>query len=327
MSNSSNKLVLIDGNAILHRAYHAFPQSLQTQKGELTNATYGFTSTLLTVVKRLKPSHMIVTFDRKEPTFRHKQFKAYKASRPKMDEELVGQIQRTKQVVDVLNLPQFELAGFEADDLIGSIAMQAKELKSKTIAFQEIIIVTGDKDELQLIDNKVNVYFPSRGRIPEQLFNFDEFVNKYGFKPRQLIDFKALAGDQSDEIPGVNGIGPKTATDLIIKFKSLEKIYMHLDQINPTVREKLEKDKDQAFLSKDLATIKTDVSIEFNPDKSLLKDYDKQKAISLFEELEFKSLIKRLPNDSWEEMTQDIFDVQEKPVKTEEDKKNQMTLF
>ncbi len=317
-----HRLILIDGNAILHRAYHAFPLTLQTRTGELTNATYGFTSTLLTVCKNLKPTHLIVTFDARGPTFRHQKYDGYKAHRPKMDENLVAQIDRTKQVVDTLNIPRFELTGFEADDIIGTLSKQPD--------FEEIIIVTGDRDELQLLTDKVKVYFPSRGRTAEKMVDRELFIQEWGFAPQLLVDFKALAGDASDEIPGVKGIGPKTAKDLIWQYGEIETIYQHLPDIKPAVREKLIKSQEIAHLSKELAKISLDVPLAFNLNQSLLRDYDKDKVIALFDELEFRSLVNRLPLDNWESGVEAVFGQQKSQDKIIKDKtrlaKDQMKL-
>jgi len=318
MSDQKSKtLILFDGNALLHRAFHAFPLTLQTKSGELTNATYGFTSTLLTIFKKLKPTHAAVAFDEKGPTLRKEKYDFYKAHRPKMDDSLVSQIQRTREVVDTLNIPRFNISGYEADDLIGTIKTRAEP------DVDHIYIVTGDRDLLQLLSVKANVVFPARGKTAEKNFNPELFEAEYQFKPLQLIDYKALAGDQSDEIPGVNGIGPKTATDLIIKYGSLEGIYNHLDDIKASVREKLARDRANAFLSKELATIQLDVPLQFDLDKARLTDYDQAKAVELFNQLEFFSLVRRLPKDYIE----DIFlnsEITEERVKKAED---QMSLF
>jgi len=326
MPKDTLKLVLFDGNAILHRAYHAFPLTLKTQTGELTNAVYGFTSTLLTVFKRLRPTHVVVAFDEKGPTFRHQQFEDYKASRPKMDDELACQISRTKEVVATLNIPQFAISGFEADDVLGTLARQAE-----AAGFTEIVIVTGDKDALQLITEKTHVYFPSRGKKPEKLYDKTQFCQEFGFEPPLLVDFKALAGDSSDEIPGVSGIGPKTATELIVQHGPVEEIYKQLDKIKLAVAQKLKKDKEMAFLSKKLATIETSAPVVFDAKESQLKEYNKEKVIALFEALEFRSLIRRLPSDSWEEMAEEVFaEHKEKKLKTGKkstENDSQMKLF
>lgn len=337
-----DKLVLIDGNAILHRAYHAYPP-LTTSKGELINAVYGFTSILLTVLKQIKPKYVAVTFDKKAPTFRHIEYKAYKAHRPKMDAELVGQIDRVHEVVRTLNMPIFEIDGFEADDVIGTLA--------KKISTLEVIIVTGDYDTLQLVNKNVRVMMPPRGKKPAAIFNKEAVIKKYGFTPKYIIDFKALVGDASDGIPGVTGIGPKTATDLINQFGKLENIYRELgitldkkkatlkSQNPPANGQRLLKDSahsvfkkavfdkllagvELAKLSKRLATIVTNVPIKLNLEKCRLLDYDKDKVIHLFKKLEFRTLINRLPSESWEEI------IKEKPVKKEPEKKEkQMGLF
>jgi DNA polymerase-1 len=246
-----DRLLLVDGHAILHRAYHAYPP-LTTTKGELINAVYGFTSILLSVLKNLEPKYVACAFDLAKPTFRHKEFKAYKAHRPKVDEELKEQIPKAKGVVKALSIPIFEKEGFEADDVIGTIAKGAvfayqdfcvhkspakkdnfsiktkaqgcKRVHSKNLTDSprhskfETIIVTGDKDALQLVDNQIKVFMPQRGKQPPQMYDRKVFLKKYGFEPRQLIDFKALAGDASDGIPGVKGVGPKTATKLIVYY-------------------------------------------------------------------------------------------------------------
>lgn len=322
---SNDKLVLIDGNAILHRAYHAYPP-LTTSKGELINAVYGFTSILLTVLKQIKPKYVAVTFDKKAPTFRHIEYKAYKAHRPKMDEELVGQINRVHEVVRTLNMPIFEIDGFEADDVIGSLAKQSHNI--------ETIIVTGDYDTLQLVNKNVRVMMPPRGKKPAAIFNKEAVIKKYGFTPKYIVDFKALVGDASDGIPGVTGIGPKTATDLINQFGTIENIYRKLgitldkkkatrkSPIKTSVLQKLFDGAELAKLSKRLATIVTDVPIKLNLEKCRLLDYDRKKAIGLFEELEFRTLINRLPSKSWEEI------ITKKPIKKETEKKEeQMGLF
>lgn len=332
-----DRLVLVDGHAILHRAYHAYPP-LTTSKGELINAVYGFTSILLSVLKELDPEYVAVAFDLPKPTFRHKEFKPYKAHRPKVDEELKEQIPKAKTVVKTLNIPIFEKEGFEADDVIGSLALQAnlnrktKNSKLKTMPTQkssmlgkaganqnlklsktvkpsnsealEAIIVTGDRDALQLLNKNTKVYVPGRGKRPPKMYGEKEFVREYGFKPKQLIDYKALCGDASDAIPGVSGIGPKTATSLIKQHGSIEGIYRRLGVksasstlqcCKESIRRKLLAGAESAKLSKKLATIVTDVPLKLELRKCRLMDYDSSKAVQLFEELEFRSLIGRLP--------------------------------
>lgn len=282
-----SKLVLVDGHALFHRAFHAMPP-LTTSKGELVNAVFGFTSMLLRVLADIKPEYAVVAFDTKAPTFRHTQYTAYKAHRIAAPEEMHQQLPRIKEVVTALNIPIFVLEGYEADDIIGTLAKQAINL--------EVDIVTGDRDALQLVNIHIKTYMPGKSLSDIQIYDGKRFEEKYGFKPIQLIDFKALVGDQSDNIPGVMGIGEVTATKLIQEFGSLEEIYKNLDKIPEKVSKKLAEDSENAAMSKELATIDTAVPIQLDLNKCILADYDHQKAIKLFEELEFKSLINRLPN-------------------------------
>lgn len=317
MEEGKGKLLMFDGNAILHRAYHAYPATLVNSSGMQVNAIYGFAATLLHSFKKMKPSHVIVCFDEKKKTFRHEKFEEYKAKRPKMDQELVDQIIKTREVVKAFNIPIYTKEGYEADDLLGTISRMADK------DFEEIVIVTGDKDILQLITKKTHIYFPSRGRIPEKYFNEESFKKEYGFLPKQLIDYKGLAGDASDNIPGVMGVGSKTASKLVQEFQSVENIYKNINRLKGSLKEKLEKDKTRALLSKDLATIETKVPVVFQKEKARLCEYDKEGVVKLFEEMEFRSLIRRLPSDKWEEEAEGI--LSDKKEKEKND--NQMSLF
>jgi len=283
------RLVLIDGHAILHRAYHAFPKNLTTRKGELVNAVYGFTRMLLGVIEDLKPDYLAVTFDLPKPTFRHEIFLGYQSKRPQMDAELKGQIERVHQVVKVLSLPFFEKAGFEADDVIGTLAKQASLRNVATV------IVTGDRDIMQLVNRKVKVYAPIKGFSGAELFGRKKVRQLLNVWPEQIIDYKALVGDPSDNYPGVPGVGPKTATKLLGNYKDLDTIYNSASKIEPRVAKKLIEDKELAFLSQKLAKIVTNVPIKLSLKACRVHDYDQEKTIKLFEELEFKSLINKLP--------------------------------
>lgn len=256
-------LVLIDGNAIIHRAYHALPP-LTSKKGELVNAVYGFSSTLLSVIAKFKPDYIIATFDLAGPTFRHKEFKEYKATRVKGDDELYAQIPRVKEVVRAFNIPIFEKVGFEADDLIGTLSQQVSKLPNL-----ESLIVTGDLDTLQLVSGKTKVYTMRRGITDSVLYDESGVWERYGLKPRQLKDFKGLRGDASDNIPGVKGIGEKTAIELLKKYGSVEGVYKNISHLSGAVKEKLEKGKMDALLSKKLGTIDTNVPVKFDLEKSL----------------------------------------------------------
>jgi DNA polymerase I len=286
------KLVLIDGNAIIHRAYHALPP-LTTKKGELVNAVYGFTSLLLKVISDLKPDYILATFDLKGPTFRHEEYKEYKATRVKAPDELYAQFDRVKEVVRAFNIPIFEMAGFEADDVIGTMAHQAEKTDGV-----ENIIVTGDLDTLQLIDDKTTVYALRRGMSDTTVYDTAAVQERYNLRPDQMIDYKGLRGDPSDNIPGVKGIGEKTAIELLQKYGNIENVYQNLSEISGALHDKLERDKSQALLSKRLATIQKNVPVELDLAQAVTREFDRQKIVSLFQELNFFSLIKRLPQDN-----------------------------
>ena len=290
------KLVLIDGNAIIHRAYHALPKSMSNRKGELTNAVYGFTTTIIKVLEDLKPKYIAASFDLAGPTFRHEHFKDYKATRVKADQELYDQIPRVKEVVEAMEIPIYEKEGFEADDCIGTVV---EKLKDKEI---EIYVVSGDKDIFQLINGKVKVYSLRKGLSQMQIVDHQTIESEYNLQPADFIDLKALAGDASDNIPGVPGIGPKTATQLLQEFDTLEKLYEAIEgvknkeqeaRIKPRILELLKKYKDQAFMSQKLATIYRDVPIRFSLEECKWGEYDRSKLRALFEELGFVSLLRR----------------------------------
>lgn len=299
------KLILIDGNALLHRAYHAYPP-LSTSKGELINAVYGFSAMLLSVLEKLSPTHVAVAWDLKGPTFRKQDYEEYKANRGPMDEDLATQIDRTKEVVEKLNIPQYGIEGFEADDIIGTLSRMASDEKDT-----QVVIVTGDRDSLQLIKEKrVVVFLPIQNHHAQSVVFDEEKVKEvYGLSPRQIIDLKSLMGDASDNIPGVKGVGKVTATKLIQEFGSLHNIYKNISdpKINPRVKSMLLADQEMADKSYHLAEIYLDVPLKLDWEKCLLTNYDKSKVMELFEELNFKSLINKLPKDSWEKEVQDVF--------------------
>jgi DNA polymerase-1 len=302
------KLILIDGNSLLHRAYHAFPP-LTTAKGELINAVYGFSSMLLTILDKLGPTHVAVAWDVKGPTFRKIEYAEYKANRGPMDEDLATQIERTKEVVSVLNIPQFGIEGYEGDDVIGTLARLATDEKKEKDT--QVVIVTADRDALQLIKGKqIVVYLPLQNRAAQAVvFDEDKVVETYGFKPKFIVDLKSLMGDSSDNIPGVKGIGKVTATKLIMDFGSLEGVYKNIDneKISKRVREMLVAEKEMAQQSYKLAEINKEAPLKIDWEDCLLTNYDKNKAVDLFKELNFNSLLPRLPKDSWEKETEEIF--------------------
>jgi DNA polymerase-1 len=306
----TNRLVLIDGHAILHRAFHAFPPTLTTRKGELVNAVYGFTRMLLSVIGDLQPECIAVAFDLPKPTFRHKEYLGYQSQRPKMDEELAGQIERVRQVVEAMGIPSFTAEGFEADDVMATLAKQAikdpkirrsedpkgRKKEKKNIEIDEVVIVTGDRDIMQLVTDRVKVYAPQRSFTEAKLYGPEEVKDYLGVKPKEIVDYKALVGDPSDNYPGVAGVGPKTAVGLLTRYGTLEGIYAHLNKIeNEMLRVKLRSGKESALLSQKLARIVTTAPVKLDLKKCLVKDYDPAAVREVFEELEFKSLIGKLP--------------------------------
>ncbi len=284
-------LVLFDGNAIIHRAFHALPPLAVTKTGEATGAVYGFASMVLKVLAELKPTHYAIAFDYPAPTFRHREFAAYKAQRPPAPAELKTQFNRVRQLVAALNIPSFEVEGYEADDILGTLSRQASAQGVDTI------IVTGDLDTLQLVSPQVRVLTPRPGRSFSDTLLYDEekVSEKYGISPPQLADFKGLKGDPSDNIPGVPGVGQKTAVKLIQTFGTIEEIYAHLDEITPPkVKQALEQGEKAAHESKWLTTIVTDVPIALNLDACSISGFDRDRVVALFRELEFQSLLGRL---------------------------------
>lgn len=278
------KLVLIDGNAILHRAFHAMPP-LTTGSGEPINAVYGLVSMFLRVVQDLKPDSIAVAFDEKEPTFRQKEFKSYQAQRPPLADELSSQFGKAREFFEAAGVPVYSKPGYEADDVIGTIADKAKE---------DVVVVTGDRDMLQLINSKVKLYMPVVGLTNAKLYNAEAAKERMGVPPNEIPDYKALVGDPSDNYPGVAGIGPVTAEKLLEKYGSIDKIYAHLQDIEPKIRQKLEVNKDNAKLFLRLATIVKDIPI--NADFEGMKKWklDSPKVINLFEKFGFKTLTERI---------------------------------
>lgn len=290
------KLLIIDGHALIHRSFHALPP-LSNNKGELVNAVFGFTTTLLKSWKDLKPTHIVATFDLKGPTFRDELYKEYKATRVKTPNDLLAQVPMVKDLVRSFNIPIYEKAGFEADDLIGTITKQTKGMEN--------IILTGDMDSMQLVDKNTKVYTMRKGITDTVLYDEVGVQQRYGLRPDQVIDYKALRGDPSDNIPGVKGIGEKTALDLLHTFETLENLYQALadetkkaQALKAGVREKLMTHKTEAFLSQQLATIKRDAPINFDLDAAAVKNYDRNQVVSMFQELNFKSLLNKLPDVS-----------------------------
>lgn len=304
MVNKKEKLIVIDGNALIHRSFHALPPTMTTKKGEMVNAVYGFATVLLKALKEFKPDYVVLTLDKAGPTFRHKEYKAYKATRVKAPDDLYAQIPRVRELAEAFAIPVFAESGFEADDLIGTIT-------KKIDGDIEKIIVTGDMDTLQLVDANTKVYTMSRGLLDSVLYDAKAVQGRYDLKPEQMIDYKALRGDPSDNIPGVKGIGEKTAVELLKEFKILDGVYKNINskKIKDRIRELLQEHKDDAYMSKSLATIKRDVPIEFSLSDARFGNVNQAELVALFSELEFKSLLPRVHSlfgSSHEETSGDV---------------------
>jgi DNA polymerase-1 len=283
-------LLLIDGNALVHRAFHALPPLTQRKTGGMVNAVYGFASTLLKVFADFQPTHWAVAFDRPTPTFRHEMFEDYKAQRPAAPEELKSQIRKVHELVEAFRIPVFEIDGFEADDVLGTLSRQADEQGI------ESVIVTGDNDMLQAVLPRVRALAPRRSFTDTVLYDVEAVEQKYGIKPEQLPDLKALVGDVSDNIPGLPGIGEKTATKLLQQYDSLQGIYDHIEEVAPgKLQDTLCEYRTQAFRNKELSTIVKDIPIKLNLNICQVSRYDRNEAARLFQELEFIKLLPRLP--------------------------------
>lgn len=285
------KLLLIDGHALLHRAFHALPD-FRNKAGFPTGAIFGFFSILFKAIAEIKPTHILATFDLKGPTFRHGLAADYKAHRKPMEDDLAIQLPKVQEILQVLEIPIYQKEGFEADDLLGIIChLTPKDMLN--------VIVTGDLDMLQLVNDKTVVYRLKTGISEVVVFDEKKVKEIYGLTPSQWLDYKALKGDASDNISGVPGIGEKTAKDLISGFKSIKKLYKAVEKederIKPAILKKLVVGKHYAFLSYDLAKIDPRYKIEFDLPQTRISDYDEQKVVKLFQELEIRSLIPRLP--------------------------------
>lgn len=283
-----DRLVLVDGSAVFHRGYHAIPH-LSNAAGIPTNATFGYTTILLKVLADLKPKYVIVAWDKSSDTFRKDIFPEYKAHRKKQPDDLYAQIPYTKDVTEAMGIPWIELHKYEADDIIGTLGHQAEQRGLETI------IVTGDLDELQLIDEHTRVYTMRRGFTDTVIYDLEALRERYGVTPQQFIDLKALKGDSSDNIPGVPGVGEKTAKDLITAYGSLDGVYEHVDELKGKLKDRLVENEKMAYLSQHLSTIVCDAPVELELEPARLGQYDRQRVHELFRTMEFKSLLNKLP--------------------------------
>ena len=283
-----NKLLVIDGNALLHRAYHAYPP-LTNPQGETINVVFGFFSMIFTIYADHKPDHLVICFDRGAPTFRMQMFAGYHADRGEMEEDFAAQLPLVYDIVEKTGIPMFALDGYEADDLIGTIATEAVK-DGKT----EVLIVTGDRDLLQLVNPQVKVLMPITGFTKTKLFDEEAVEEKYGVHPRQFIDYKALIGDNSDGYPGVTGIGPKGAAKLLQEFETFDNLYQSLDKLPEKTALKLATDAEQAALAKKLATIITDAPITFTIKPCEISGFNLRLLREGFRKHGFNSLLTRV---------------------------------
>jgi len=290
MSKTQSKLIIIDGNALIHRSFHALPLTLRTKEGVLVNAAYGFTSFLLKALNEFKPEYVVLTLDMAGPTFRHESYSEYKATRTKAPDELYEQIPLVKEIARSFSIPIYELSGYEADDLIGTICKQTADNKNL-----QKIIITGDMDTLQLVDSQTSVYSMSRGLSDSILYKEEEVKNRYNLRPDQIIDYKALRGDPSDNIPGVRGIGEKTASELIGEYENLDGVYRAASKvghnIKPRIASLLLEHRDNAYLSQQLATINCQAPLKFSLDDAYFNSFSLEPVINIFQKLEFRSLL------------------------------------
>jgi len=290
------KFVVIDGHALIYRGYYALPP-LTTQKGELVNAVFGFTSVMLNMLGKLRPDYLAVTFDLKAPTFRHEAYEDYKATRPETPDDLIAQVPRIKQIVEAFKIPIFEQAGFEADDMIETLAKKIEDYPEV-----EMAILTGDMDLTQLITDQVKVVAPISGFHEVKNYDAEVVFEKYGVRPDQMVDYKALVGDTSDNISGVPGIGKKTASKLLQEYETLDGVYENLSDLKGAMLNKLEFGRELAYKSQELVQLRFDAPMDFDLESCQTHEVDGGQVRLLFGELEFRSLLQKFDNlqNSWQ---------------------------
>lgn len=287
---TKKRLIIIDGHSLLYRAFHALPP-LSNSQGQMTNAVYGFLLILFKATKDLQANYIVACFDTKKPTFRHEQFEEYKAHRAPMPDGIVSQMPIMKEVLTALNIPIFEKEGFEADDIIATIAKGVKENA-------KVYILSGDLDNLQLVDENIKLYTLGKGIKDTVVYDAKRVVDRFGVTPLQMNDFKALTGDNSDNVPGVPGIGKTTAADLIQRFGSIKNLYSELSTdtavLKPKIKEALKANKESAFLSLELVKTVQDMDIDFNLEKCKFGDFDKEKLKTIFDQLNFTTMMDKI---------------------------------
>ena len=286
------RLIIIDSNALLHRSFHALPP-LTTKSGQETGAVYGFLLTLFKAIGDLKANYVVACFDTKMPTFRHEMFKDYKAQRPATPSGIISQIPVAKEVLAAFKIPVYAQEGVEADDLIATICELTKKEKDL-----KVYILSGDLDNLQLVNENVKVYTLGQGIKDTVIYDINKVKERFGVEPGQMVDFKALIGDPSDNIPGVEGIGKKTAAEIIQKYGNIKNLYNELSTdtavLKPKVKEMLKQNKESALMSLKLAQMKKDVDIDFKIEDCKFGNFDQNQLEEIFKKLQFNSLINRL---------------------------------
>ena len=296
MFPDQRKLLIIDGNALIHRAFHAIPH-LTNSAGIPTNAVYGFASMILNLLLKMHPQYIVMTYDLKGKTFRDDIYTEYKATRAAAPQELYDQIPQIKKLVQAFNIPEFAVEGFEADDVIATIVKKMNDPKSADYAEYKDVhsyVVTGDRDTFQLISPTVSVITPHKGFNEIIIYTPEKVKEEFGITPEQFCDYKTLRGDTSDNIPGVPGIGEKTATDLLQKFQTIDGIYANLDKISPAVAKKLTTGIASMEMSRQLVCLTSTVDIDFDLNKCTMHDFNVHEVMDMFQALEFRSLIKKL---------------------------------
>lgn len=293
IKNGRDRFLAIDANAIIHRAFHAYPPTLETEDGIQVNAAYGFTVMLLEALKMFEPKYVLCSFDTAKPTFRHVEFPEYKATRKPTDQSLIDQFPLVEEILKAFNIPIVKKEGFEADDILGTISRYAREGKWSNENI-ELYILSGDRDLLQLISENVSIALPQGNFSNLVVYDRIETKKKFGMYPEQVIDYKAMAGDASDNIPGVRGVGSKTALELLDRYGSLNKIYENLAEVKPRYANLLKEGIEQAELSRKLATIEQNVDLKIHLEDCLMRDFDKKEVLEVFHKYAFRSLVKKI---------------------------------
>ena len=328
-----NKLLLIDGNNLFHRAYHAIPH-LTNKEGEAINAVFGFSNMLIKAISEVRPRFIACAFDTQAPTFRHIEFEKYKAQRVAPPPDLYPQLPKVKKVLDAYGIKYFEKEGFEADDLIATIAtkslqttdyrLRSRKTKAGDSRQLTVVILSGDRDVLQLVDGNIKVQAPGWNLKETTLYGARKVKEKFGLEPHQMVDYKSLTGDPSDNVPGILGVGPKTASSLLQKYHTLENLFKKLAEIPEPLKSKLSAGKDIALAAKKLIELDRNVDLQFTTN-NLRFDPDWKKIRREFEELGFRSIMAKLPNGEVSEGTKVPKVSKEK--KTNRNNQNQLELI